>query len=127
MPITTDFNQKMGYVHHLIGGMISEDDIKSAFDNSIILSDLKPDTPVIWEFRKVKMANIADMANKIRGIVGYIKSKLAGRKPGYKVALVSEQDLIYGMARMYQAIAEFLPITLRVFRDFQAAEDWVRK
>ena len=127
MSITTEFNQKRGYVHHVFGGVISEDDIISAFDNTIVLTELKPDTPVIWEFRKVEIANIADIVNKIRGIAGYIKSKLASRKSGHKVALVSEYDLIYGMARMYQAIADFLPVELRVFRDFKTAEDWVRK
>jgi hypothetical protein len=41
------------------------------------------------------------------------------------VAIVAANDAIFGMARMYQTFADFTDISVRVFRRYQEARDWL--
>jgi hypothetical protein len=40
-------------------------------------------------------------------------------------AVVADTDVFYGMARMYQLLAEFDGIAVGVFRDVAEAERWL--
>ncbi len=125
MPVATTLAENGVYVHHLFTGEISKDDIIDAYDESLKISDLKADTSVIWEFRKVSLPNLTDTVNQVRAIADYIKENSRKEKSNYKVALVAADDLVFGLARMYQSVATFLPVEFMVFRKFTAAEDWV--
>ena len=51
--------------------------------------------------------------------------KFSDRLQGGRVALVAERDSVFGMLRMYQAIAQELPLEISVFRDMEEAERWL--
>ncbi len=40
-------------------------------------------------------------------------------------AFVVDHDLLYGLARMYEMIAEKIPTTIRIFKDMEQAENWL--
>lgn len=43
-----------------------------------------------------------------------------------RLAIVADRDLIYGMSRMYEALAEGkISMKIRVFRDLREAEEWL--
>lgn len=44
---------------------------------------------------------------------------------GVKRALVAETDFQYGMARMYQALSESHGHVFKIFREYDAAAEWV--
>ena len=125
MPVTTSYNKNDGFIHHILTGDITEVDIIEAFDNSLAVPDLKPDSHVIWDFREVHLPNLADTMNQLKALAGYIKSKERNRSEGYKVALVANSDLLFGMARMYQVVASSLPVQFRVFKKIKEAEGWI--
>ena len=41
------------------------------------------------------------------------------------IAVVCTKDVIYGLSRMWSAYTETSPLNTGVFRDFEAAQDWV--
>lgn len=76
----------------------------------------------IWDFRGC--ASNLDF-EKILEVKRYIENTYdVGWKHRY-TALVVDQDLLYGLARMYEMIAEKIPTTLRVFKDMDEAENWL--
>jgi hypothetical protein len=50
---------------------------------------------------------------------------IARRIPFGPTAIVTTDDVVYGMARMYSMLAENAGVCLAVFRDLDAAEHWL--
>jgi len=51
----------------------------------------------------------------------------AGKLEGMRTAIVAPTDVLYGLSRMYKALAELMesPATVMTFRTVQEAEDWL--
>jgi hypothetical protein len=41
------------------------------------------------------------------------------------VALVVSRDMDYGLARMYEAYSQDLPVQIRIFDELEEAESWM--
>jgi len=52
--------------------------------------------------------------------------KAARQNPGMLVALVSTQDIMFGLARMWEAYADEAPFETAVFREREEAEAWIQ-
>ena len=50
----------------------------------------------------------------------------ATRHPDPVVAIVGSQDVIFGLARMFEALSQRSPWEISVFRDRREAVDWIR-
>jgi hypothetical protein len=78
----------------------------------------------LWDFRGCSSDLHLEGMTKIRD---YVTSHY---DPSWSVrftALVGEGDLLYGLARMYEGLADRVPTILKVFRDFDEAAEWLRK
>ncbi len=113
MAVKTIFNPDDNYINHFITGYIDQGLMIEIFDNSNTLQGIRSDTAVIWEFDKVKIQSLTNLLENNRKIAQYIAEWQVENRKSYKVDLVAGSDLIYGMARMYQTISEFLPVTFK--------------
>lgn len=52
---------------------------------------------------------------------------LDGAAQAWRVAIVAPSDVVFGMARMYEAFRSESPEQVRVFRDRAAAEAWLEE
>jgi hypothetical protein len=43
----------------------------------------------------------------------------------HRLAIVASQDIVYGMARMYQSLTEQTVANVRIFRDIEEARAWL--
>ncbi len=125
MPTETKFDVTAGCIHHLLTGEILADEIISAFDASKTLPEVQADTPVIWEFRNATLPQLSNIVPSVKEIADYIGQNQEIERREYRAALVAESDLLYGVSRMYQAIAEFLPVEFKVFRTKDKALEWI--
>ena len=82
-----------------------------------------PEKNRIWVFREGPEKFSCDDLYKLRDI---IKENYPKDHKIEKTAIVIESDFQSRMAESFKQIAEDLPFEIRVFSDFQAAEDWVR-
>ena len=73
----------------------------------------------LWDFRKARFnLNNEDIKKVAR------QAKAAEKKPG-KVAMLTSEDLSFGLARMYEAYRSSPIVSLQVFRDESKAVDWL--
>ena len=82
-----------------------------------------PDKNRIWVFREGPEKFSYDDLHKLRDI---IKEYYPNDHKIDKTAIVVETDFQSSMAETFRQVAKDLPIEIRVFSDFQAAEDWVK-
>ena len=83
-----------------------------------------PDKNRIWVFREGPEKFSYDDLHKLRDI---IKENYPNDHKINKTAIVIESGFQSSMAESFRQIAEDLPFEIRVFSDFQAAEDWVKE
>ena len=125
MTLNTIIDTNINIVIHTAYGKFGPDDVKHTLDGLINNHDFKQDMNVVWDFREVSDINFT--ADELRQIVAHTEDYLAHRNPGYKLALVSDDDLIFGLARMFMAYCEHLPITIMTLRSMDEAMAWVQK
>lgn len=51
----------------------------------------------------------------------------AEQNPGMLIAIVGEQDLIFGLSRMWEAYVDEAPLESHVFRSVKEARNWIRE
>jgi hypothetical protein len=82
-----------------------------------------PEKNRIWIFREGPEKFSYDNLHKLRDI---IKENYPKDHKINKTAIVIESEFQSSMAESFSQIAKDLPFEIRIFSDFQAAEDWVR-
>ena len=82
-----------------------------------------PEKNRIWVFREGPEKFSYDDLHKLRDI---IKENYPNDHNINKTALVIESEFQSSMAQSFRQVAKDLPFEIRVFSDFQAAENWVK-
>lgn len=124
MPITRIIDKNTGFVRITISGNINLlEAIKSAAMGMIQDPEFTPGAHALWDLRNAEAKNLT--AEDLRALVFFLEKHQAKRGAGYKVAIVAERDLLFGGARMFEAFADTLPFSCRVFRTMEEAEQWI--
>ena len=50
--------------------------------------------------------------------------KMSEQLGACKIALVSSNDIVFGMTRMYEMMMDNAPQTVKTFRDIEEAKNW---
>ncbi len=95
--------------------------LETALDEAVHLPGFKEGVCLVIDFRVVKPAlSPAD----IRRLVAYTdKSDFKWGKT--KWIFIADDDVTYGLSRMYVALAERHEVTTHVFRNLTMADDWL--
>jgi hypothetical protein len=114
-----------GYVHAYQSGPFSAEE-QAAFLSAIFGSPFwQPGTPLIIDYCSLDMDNVGS------GSVEVTRQQLAalnGQLGLGKLALLCDNDEKFGVGRQFQALVEDdLDREVRVFRDEDAAVDWVTR
>ena len=83
-----------------------------------------PDKNRIWVFREGPEKFSYDDLHHLRDI---IKENYPNDHKINKTAIFIESEFQSSMAESFRQVAKDLPFEIRVFSDFQAAEDWVKE
>jgi hypothetical protein len=112
-------------IQALPGSVITVDVILSMLKQLYSLEAYRSEkTAGLWDFRGCK----SDLGHgKIEKIIQYIDIKY---DPGWShtvTAIVADQDLIYGLSRMYEIMTDHIPTKVNIFRDMDEAQNWLRE
>lgn len=78
----------------------------------------------IWDIRGCEADRDID-ANAMFRIVSFIKERFHSKLSHRKTAIVVDQDVTYGLTRMFQILADDLPYEIEIFRSFREAQQWI--
>ncbi len=122
MPITYEVDRGTSLVRSRATGVVTLEELRQHVERLANEPALRGPLREIWDGRDVERFTLT--AAEIRGLVEH--THLLRRRIGELcVAIVSNDDVIYGLGRLAQVAAEFLPVELRPFRDIDAAERWM--
>ena len=119
--IKVSIDQNRQVTIHEVVGFITADEVISAFEE---FASKSPTQYLLWDFSGAEVSSIT--SDGLRKIVSVGKTK-AHLRPGGKTALLVSGDLEFGIARMYEMLAEVHdhPIRHRIFTAKEEAINWL--
>jgi hypothetical protein len=125
VPVKSTIDPNSGVIVHAVSGDVLPDDLLRALDGIVDHPLYQLGSDALWDFSAAAVSNLE--GKELRNLVRGVRERLSVRGTGFKVALVAPRDIDYGLARMYEAYASELPISLSVFRSSGDAWDWLSR
>jgi hypothetical protein len=123
MPILRNVDIKRNLVTLTCRGAIPKGSIRAAFFGMLADPLFKTGMNVLWDFRDAQ--GVAPSEQQIMDFVTMVKENQMRRGSNYKVALLVDKDLYYGLTRMFQAYADTLPSEVMSFSTKDDANSWL--
>lgn len=119
-----DLEFRHSHVLSVVSGWITVEEVKGLFEEILEHESFKPGMGLLWDFRQ--MEGLAEFsAENLRDLLGYLREQISRRGEGPS-AYVMGRDVDYGVARMFEQIADpQVSFPIQVFRDMDAARAWV--
>ena len=93
-------------------------DIRNSIDD---VAELKQKSLRLWNFNK---GGLNFTSTQIQELADYAKTKFS---PPSRVAIVANEDLAFGLSRMYEAFRAQEMVDIEIFRNEQDAQIWLKK
>ena len=122
MPITYSIDHERGVVLTTASGVLTDDELLHHKRKMTSDPNFKPGLVGLSDIRE-----IAELAVTTEGIRSLVKQDAldAERLKGFKLAIVASDDVVFGMARMYQTMTQDNVFNVRIFRDLDEAKKWL--
>ena len=119
--IETTVDKQHDLTLHKCSGIVTEEELTNTINS---LYEGTPTLNIIWDCSDVSTDGIS--SSFIRRIAT-ILHEIGSSRQGGKSAIVAPEDLIFGLARMFQIRSELddIPFTIKVFRQFKEASQWL--
>ena len=114
--MTYSIEQLEGITHVRFPGMPTVDDINAASEK---LSHMENAAKRLWVFE----AGVSFTADEVRSIANQAQSRTVPRS---WVAIVADQNIAYGLSRMYAVFRTIESVTVKVFTNENQALAWLR-
>jgi hypothetical protein len=122
MPIRYEINSTANLITLTATGKLAYNDVTAAFQERLKDPAYRPGMHLLLDGREA----IFDFTGSdVSSLVEFFEGRRDERGAGFRFALVSKLDVTFAMGRVFEAYAEKLPETIRVFRDFDEAKRWV--
>jgi hypothetical protein len=119
MPISHAIDRTLGRMHTLAEGLVTFDELNTHLDIEALERGLE--LPELFDARGA-ITNVT--ADQVRRLVARAHATSQTRALG-PTAVVTDNDHFYGMARMYAILCEHVGAPVEVFRDVEAALEWL--
>lgn len=122
MPISYRIDQARHLVLTTATGILADNDVLDLKRRLVADPAFRPDMRQLSDVRGITALQVT--AAGVRGMVA-LDSANASRLEGHRLAIVTGEDVVFGMARMYQSMTEQNLPGVGVFRDYDAAAAWL--
>ena len=102
-------------------GSVTVDDIHAQLAAEMEHPDFKPGLRRLVDYRFLEPRLSAEDVEAIAATMGRLQDRFGSAR----WAIVTNSDLVYGLTRMYMAFSDDSPIEVSVFREMDAARDWL--
>jgi hypothetical protein len=125
MPITFSINSDYNYLICAYTGEITDEELYDSWKEFFEGKMWKPGLMELADNRKADFSAIsADGVRRLSDLCRTVYEK--HNIDSVKTALCGSKPLTYGFSRMYQTFSSESPEKARVFKDFEAAEAWLK-
>jgi hypothetical protein len=120
--IEKSVNREAGLTVYTVQGTVSGEEIKNAVRDFYKHGPITRN--VLWDLTQAVLTDLS--AEDIRSI-SHVPRKSLELREGGKTAIIAPSDLAFGLGRMYQSSSppEDLPFEIQVFRETEAAQQWL--
>jgi len=121
MPIHTQVDLERQLTIHTVKGEVFFDETMSTFKTFYLGN---PTLNVLWDFREGTLVQLSSI--QIKTLADFV-AKSSKTRIGGKTAGVTPNDIDFGLGRLFSTLTEmsgYKP-TIRIFRQFQDAVDWL--
>jgi hypothetical protein len=123
MAISYTIDEARGVVFITWVGTASEADVVRTHRRLYESEQWKPGFHQIVDVQKAQPGDIT--IDSLRELASLIESYVSGKCEGFKTAVIAPEDVLFGLARAYEAVSEESPENVMVFRERASALDWI--
>ncbi len=121
MPISYRFDKSLNVVFVKGRGKVSREQLVDLATKIVTDPELPPSRDKLIDCHETQPMGISTSA--LREVARIFSNGDAVRR--CRIAMVANQDLAYGLFRMYQILRDESPSEFRVFRETREAEEWL--
>jgi hypothetical protein len=122
MPISYEIDEVNGWVRMVGSGVITDDEVLAYRQSLVADPRFHPSMKLLSDMRGIESVQVT--AGGIRRLV-HEESTHAQQLAARRLAIVTDSPVAYGMARMYQMLAENAGGAIQVFRRVEEATAWL--
>ncbi len=83
----------------------------------------QPGIKALWDFHELDDFNIS--TDDMKRFVYYLQSVISNRDDHFRVAMLVNKDVAYGLSRMFQMYCNVDMVETKVFNRIEEAENWL--
>lgn len=121
MPVTYQLDPASGCIETLCTGEVTLDEVLHHFQELEADASLPERLDVLLDLGAMTSLPESEQLREVTRAVDRLKAKVAWGA----CAIVARRDALFGMSRMFEIFTEGLFARTRVFREREAAEDWL--
>jgi hypothetical protein len=121
MPVTYQLNRASGCIETLCTGAVTLDEVLHHFRELEADASLPDRLDVLLDLGPMTSLPESEQLREVTRAVDRLKARVAWGA----CAIVARRDALFGMSRMFEIFAEGLFARTRVFREREAAQDWL--
>lgn len=123
--ITTRIDKEMNLIVHVVKGELRITDVIRKITFTMSDPDFVCGMDVIWDVSDATMTHVTVKDMFI--LVNFMAKNILKRGSGFKLAIIANTDLEFGLAKMYTGYGKFLPFMKNVFRTFHEGLVWIQE
>jgi hypothetical protein len=124
MPIHTAINNELHCIERIVDGEFNFNKFFSSFQEIETVPGFVKGMDALWDLRHADLSQIS--VDTIDKISHYIANNTDKRGEGYRIALVVNSDLAFGLARMFRSMSDHTPVSINIFRSMDDAHEWLK-
>lgn len=118
MPIATTIDRSLRVIFTTADTVITDQDWMRHHERLRHHPTFEADFDQLWDFRSVQDCRLTPEIIRITSVMPIFR-------PHSRQAFVAVNNLTYGMCRMYEMLCAHHDLRIEVFRDIQAANEWL--
>jgi hypothetical protein len=123
MPISYAIDSDRHRVVVRFTGTVRDQDLFSTYNELYNDPRHQIGMPELTDCRELERAEVTSVG--LQDLARMTGAKLDPAQKPWRVAIVAPQNVVYGLARMYELLREGSPEQVEVFRDYAAAQQWL--
>lgn len=123
MTVSTEVDVVRNLIIHHFSDSVSLPELTKTIENTLSNPNYKVGMNAIWMCDNGTKINVN--SSDVQSIGDFARQAFDEKGNKYKLALVANEDLAYGMLRVYEGWCNDRPISINTFRSFDDALTWV--